>query len=137
MKYKAVLIAVMLSMACFSTLSAHAAGWRNGHEGFGGRVILVRPYYNWGMGFGWAPYWGGYYPPYYSTTNDWGNIKINDHNKSDQVYINGALAGSVGETHSFKIKPGQYNIQIRQDGKQIFNQQVYVIPGKTIKLHVD
>jgi hypothetical protein len=139
MRNKALLTMVMLSIACFSALTAHAEERQHGHEGFGNRTILVRPYSNWGMGigWGWAPYWGEYYPPYYPAPDYRGNVKISDHNKSDQVYINGALAGSVGETHNFKLKPGRYDIQIRQDGRQILNQQVYVISGKTIKLKVD
>ena len=139
MKQKMLIAAVMLGMVVFLALPAHAEGGRHGRAGFGGRTIIIQPYsaWGWGYGWGWYPYWGAYYPPYVYEKDDRGSVKIDDHNKSDQVYINGAFAGSIDKTHSFKLKPGRYEIQIRQNGKQVLSEQVYVISGKTVKLKVD
>jgi hypothetical protein len=34
-----------------------------------------------------------------------------------------------------RLRPGSYNIEIRELGKTRFVQQVYVVPGKTLHLH--
>jgi len=110
----------------------------HGHFGGGGRAIIVphysyyHPYWGYG-GWGWAnPYWG--YGPYYY--EDKGTIKIKDHDKSDQVYINGAFAGIAEKMKNIKLDPGQYTIQIRRQGNELLNRSVYVIAGKTVEIDV-
>ena len=137
MKRTILIAAVMLGAVCFFILPAHAEGWGHGRAGFGRQTIIIQPYSGWGYGWGWYPYWGAYYPLDGYSMDSRGTVKISDSNKSDQVYINGALAGSISKTHNFKLSPGRYDIQIRQGAKQILNEPVYVISGKTIELKVD
>jgi hypothetical protein len=113
--------------------SAAARGFHRG----GHRVIV--PHYSyiypdWGWGWGWwgYPSWG-YSPYYYEGT---GRVKIHDHNKYDQVYINGAYAGRVEKLKNIKLEPGHYTIEIRQQGKVLVNQSIYVVADKTVDIDV-
>jgi len=107
----------------------------------GGR-IFVSPGYGfyypyWGFGWGWGWGWGypyGYYGPYgYSSI---GQLKIKDSSKSDQVYINGAYAGTVDKLKNIKLNPGHYSVRITQQGKDLLSQNIYVVPGKTVEISV-
>ena len=55
--------------------------------------------------------------------------------KDAQVFIDGAYAGTTHENKTMRLRPGSYNIEIRQNGQPQFNQKVYVVAGKTIHLH--
>ncbi len=115
------------------TISAEAHGGFRG----GGRVFVTGPaFYNpyWGFGWGWGdPFWnyGPYYYPY--TT---GKIKIKGYDKYDEVYINGAFAGTVDKMKSVNLDPGRYTVQIKQQGKELLNRTVYVVAGKTVDIEV-
>jgi hypothetical protein len=110
------------------------------HGGSRGRVVIVPgysyyyPYYGypaWGWGGYWGnPYWN--YAPYYEETK--GKIKIKDFDKSDQVYIDGAYAGTAGKMKTIKLDPGRYTIQVRRQGTEILNRNVYVVAGKTVEI---
>jgi hypothetical protein len=118
---------------------AISAGARERHEGRGRGIIVPRysyyyPYYRY-PGWGWGaylgnPYWD--YAPYYQETK--GKIKIKDFDKSDQVYIDGAYAGTAGKMKTVKLDPGRYTIQVRRQGTEILNRNVYVIAGKTVEI---
>ena len=99
-----------------------------------GFVVVGRPY--WG---GWyAPYWGPYWGPYggyYSYYPNSGEIKLDTKVKDAQVFINGAYAGTTHENKSMRLRPGTYNIEIREAGRTQFAQRVYVVRGKTMHLH--
>ncbi len=118
------------------------AGIAKAHERFEGgerRVVIVpsysyyRPYWGWGWGWGWSPYRD--YPTYSYPTR--GTVKIHDHNKYDQVYINGAYAGIVDKMKNIKLDPGHYTVEIRQQGKVIRSQSVYVVAGKSVDIEVE
>jgi hypothetical protein len=109
----------------------------------GGRGFFVRPYYHlyaypsWGWGFGpwYGPYWwgGGYYP--YPRT---GEVKIETKEKGNSIYIDGGYAGVTGKLKNFRLKPGNHTIELRSpSGQKIYQERVYVIPGKTLKIHAD
>lgn len=85
-------------------------------------AIWVRPYGYWGPG-----YYGGYYP-------NAGHIKLDTKVKNAEVFIDGAFAGNTHDARSLYLRPGRYNIQIRELGVTKFGQEVYVIPGKTLHL---
>jgi hypothetical protein len=51
------------------------------------------------------------------------------------VFINGAYAGTTHENKTMHLRPGSYNIEIREAGQTQFNQKVYVAAGKTLHLH--
>lgn len=82
----------------------------------------------------WRPYWGGYWGPAYAYPNS-GEIKIDTKVKDAQVFINGAYAGTTHENKTMHLRPGSYNIEIREAGTTQFNQKIFVAAGKTIHLH--
>jgi hypothetical protein len=99
----------------------------------GGFVVGGPVYY----GPGWhSPYWASYWGPgpYYAYPNA-GEVKLDTKVKDAQVFINGAYAGTTKEDKTMHLRPGKYNIQIRQAGQTRFAQDVFVAAGKTIHLH--
>lgn len=115
--------------------AAEARGFRGGV--FVGPVITPA-YGPWG-------YWGGYgYPGYlgpsyyggfgYSHPNA-GQLKIDTKQKDAQVYINGAYAGLAKEMKSTWLKQGTYDLELRAPDGQNYQQQIYVVSGKTMHVH--
>jgi hypothetical protein len=119
---------LMILAAAAMTLApmTASAGIRVG-VGFGGPVFYGPGYYN---PF-WASYWGS--GPYYGYPNA-GEVKLDTKVKDAQVFINGAYAGTTKENKTMHLRPGDYNIEIREGGQSAFNEQVYVAAGKTIHL---
>ena len=120
-----VLAAALMTLA---PISASAAGF----------VEVGRPYYRgfYGGGFYrpfWGPYWGPYYGGYAYPNS--GEIKLDTKVKDAQVFINGAYAGTTHENKTMHLRPGSYNIEIREAGQTHFAQKVYVAAGKTLHLH--
>jgi len=106
------------------TLPAFAAG-----RGFRG-----------GGGFGYGPgYWGGpgYYSPYAFGTPNAGELKLDTNVKEAEVFINGAFAGTAGKLKTMYMHPGTYNVELRAPGRTRFQEKVYIVAGKTLKLHPD
>ena len=105
-----------------------------------GFVVYGRPYYGgWYGGWGgwYSPFWGPYWAPYggYYAHPNAGEVKIDTKVKDAQVFINGAYAGTTHENKSMYLRPGSYNIEIREGGRTPFAEKVYVVAGKTMKLH--
>jgi hypothetical protein len=99
-------------------------------------VVVVGPSFGWYNPF-WGPYWGpswGAYGPYYAYPNS-GQVKVDTKIKDAQVFIDGAYAGTTHENKTMHLRPGSYNIEIRENGQTPFSQRVYVVAGKTIHLH--
>jgi hypothetical protein len=91
--------------------------------------------YGWYGGYG--PYYGMYpYGPYYSYSNA-GEVKLDTNLKDAEVFINGSYAGTAGRLKTMTMRPGSYNIEVRAPGRVSFQQKVYVLAGKTVKLHPD
>ena len=53
------------------------------------------------------------------------------------MLINGSLAGTVRQLKTMTLRAGTYDIQVRAPGRAPFEQKIYVIAGKTVKLHPD
>ena len=99
-------------------------------------AVVVGPSFGWYSPF-WGPYWGpswGAYGPYYAYPNS-GQVKVDTKIKDAQVFIDGAYAGTTHENKTIHLRPGSYNIEIRENGQTPFSQRVYVVAGKTIHLH--
>jgi hypothetical protein len=97
-----------------------------------------------GVGFygpGWyGPYWGPngyYYGPYgdaYAVPNA-GTVKFGTKMKEAAVYVDGGYAGLAKDLKNFRMRPGNYNIELRApDGRTIYQQKIDVIAGKTVKI---
>ena len=97
-----------------------------------------RPLYGYYGGFYdpfWNPYWGpAYYGGYYGHPNQ-GEVKIDTKVKDAEVFINGSYAGTTRHNKSMYLRPGSYNIEIREGGRTQFAERVYVVEGKTLHLH--
>lgn len=101
------------------------------------RMFVARPYVGWGWGGWYAPYWGAYWGtpyPMYAYPNS-GEVKLETKVKDAEVFINGAYAGTTHDNKTMHLRPGNYNIEVRQDGQTRFSQHVYVVAGKTLKLY--
>ena len=116
-----ILAAALMTLAPMSTSAAV--------RGF---VVVGRPFY----GGGYGPYWGpGYgYGGYYANPNS-GEIKLDTKVKDAQVFINGAYAGTTHDARSMHLRPGSYNVEIREAGRTQFAEKVFVVAGKTLHLH--
>jgi hypothetical protein len=90
-----------------------------------------RPYYG---GF-YQPYWGPYWGPAYTGYANAGEVKLDTKVKDAQVFINGAYAGTTKENKSMHLRPGSYNMEIREAGRTQYAEKVYVVAGKTLHLH--
>ena len=105
-----------------------------------GRVgVFVGPAfapYGW-YGDGWYSPYGMYpYGPYGAAPNA-GEVKLDTNLKDAEVFINGYYAGAVGKLKTMVMRSGNYSIEIRAPGRTPFQQQIYVVAGKTMKLHPD
>ena len=100
-----------------------------------GFIAVGRPYYGggWYSPF-WGPYWGPAYGGYYAYPNS-GEVKLDTKVKDAQVFINGAYAGTTHENKSMRLRPGNYNIEVREGGQTQYAERVYVVAGKTLHLH--
>jgi hypothetical protein len=100
-----------------------------------GFVVVGPRYYGGWYAPYWGPYWGlGYPGPYYAYPNS-GEVKIDTKVKDAQVFINGAYAGTTHENKTMHLRPGSYNIEVRDNGRTAFSQRVYVALGHTVKIH--
>jgi len=94
-----------------------------------GASAAIRGYW----GSYWGPYWGpGYYGYGYPAA---GQVKLDTKVKNAEVFIDGAFAGMTQQTKSMHLRPGSYNIEIRELGKTKFAERIYVVAGKTLHLH--
>jgi len=99
-----------------------------------GRVFVGPGFspYGW-YGYGWyGPY--GMYGPYGAAPNA-GKVKLDTDIKDAEVFINGSYAGTVGQLKTMVLRSGNYNIEVRAPGRTPFQQRIYVVAEKTIKLH--
>ena len=93
-------------------------------------AIVVGPGYYGGF---YGPYWGSGYAGYYAYPYS-GEVKLDTKVKDAQVFINGSYAGTTHENKKLRLRPGTYNIEIREGGQTPFAEKVYVIAGKTLHL---
>ena len=99
----------------------------------------VRVFVGPGFGWGYSPYWGAYPYPYgyYGYGPATGAVKFDTKVKDAEVYINGAYAGTVGKLKTMNLRPGSYDIEVRESGQTAFDKKVYVAAGKTLHLNPD
>ncbi len=143
--------AALITGLLLATLPAAEArggggGFRGGGGGFrGGGAVFVGPAY----GYGYGPMWGGgWYGPYgypgiyggyggygvYNTHPESGQLKFDTRQKDAQVYINGALAGTVKDMKSTWLKQGDYDLEIRAMNGERYAAKIYISQGNTIKI---
>jgi len=104
-------------------------------------VASARPFVVVGGYYGPAYYGPGWYGPgwvapygYYSGPVT-GSVKFDTKMKDAAVYVDGGYAGTVGKLKTFHLRPGSYNIELRdRDGHSFYQERIEVIAGKTLKL---
>ena len=100
-----------------------------------GFVAVGRPYFGgWYSPF-WGAYWGPAYGGYYFAPPNSGEVKLDTKVKDAQVFIDGAYAGTTRENKTMHLRPGSYNIEIREAGRTQYAERVYVVRGKTLHLN--
>jgi hypothetical protein len=98
-------------------------------------VTVGRPYYGGFYRPFWGSYWGPAYGGYYFANPNAGEVKLDTKVKDAGVFINGAYAGTTHENKSMHLRPGSYNIEIREAGSTRYAEKVFVVAGKTLHLH--
>jgi len=101
------------------------------------------PYYAWGYypwgyypPFGWWPYDGFYPPPFYTTPQPaMGQVKIQTPDKNAEIYLNGAYAGVAQDLRNIWLEPGVYQLEVRSSSRAKWEKRIYVLSGKTLKVH--
>ncbi len=98
------------------------------------RVVVVEPIRVFDPFFDY-PYPYAYAPEYMS--QNFGYVKLETKDKDASVFVDGGFADKVAKAKKFALRPGNHTIELRDsDGRQIFNQRVAVLVGKTTTLHV-
>lgn len=86
----------------------------------------------------WDPFWGMYspvYPPgYFSAGTDKGEVKLAGAPKDAAVYIDGGYAGTIAHLKSVWLDPGAYDLAVTSKDGRRFDQRVYVLTGKSLKI---
>ena len=97
----------------------------------GPAMVVVGPAFG---PYGWyGPYYGPYpYGPY--LVANVGQVKLDTHVKEADVFIDGSYAGTLRDLKTMMMRPGNYDIAVRAPGRETFEQKIYVVAGKTLKL---
>jgi hypothetical protein len=82
-----------------------------------------------------GPYWGPYWAPYAYAYPNTGEIKVDTKVKDAEIFVDGAFAGTTKDSKKMHLRPGSYNIEIREGGQTLYTDNVYVTAGKTLHLH--
>ena len=106
-----------------------------------GRVgVFAGPSFGYGYWGGFGPYYGYWGAPYgvaMGLSPNMGVVRLDTKLKDADVFINGTYAGSVGQLKSMNLRPGAYEIEVRAIGHEPYDQRVFVVAGKTLKLRPD
>lgn len=82
----------------------------------------------------WSPIWGAYGPDYLSYGNGKGEVRLAAEPKDAAVYLDGAYAGTANRLKTIWLDPGAYDLSVSAKGREPFQQRIYVLSGKTLKL---
>jgi hypothetical protein len=63
-----------------------------------------------------------------------GEVKLAVRDKQAEVYIDGAFAGLAKDLKHLWLDPGAYDFVLRAHDQPPFEQRVYVLTNKTLKL---
>jgi len=123
------------------TLAAAGAATAKPHVRIGGFSVgagyvsgypYYSPFFYDPLFYGFAPF---YYPGYFTGfayQPSRGEVKLPF--KTGGVFIDGAYAGEVHERKSIWLDPGAYDLEVRDGSRSIYNQRIYVLSGKTLKI---
>lgn len=83
-----------------------------------------------------APFSGPYYAGGFGYTPDRGEVKLRVNPKTAQVFVDGAYAGTVNRLNNIWLDSGAYNLSISAPGHEPYEQRIYVLSGKSLKINV-
>jgi hypothetical protein len=63
-----------------------------------------------------------------------GEVKLTDAPKNAKVYLDGAYAGTADHLKHIWLDPGAYNLAVATPDHGTFEQRIYVLSGKTVKI---
>ncbi len=96
------------------------------------------PYYSAAL---WDPFWNPYWGPYYAAylpdiahREGKGELLLTGAPKEAKVYIDGAYAGTADRLKHMWLDPGAYNLSVATPGRENFEQRIYILSGKTLKI---
>ncbi len=104
--------------------------------------VVVTPGYGYPYGYGYAdPFYA--YDPFFASSyrfaarpvENTGKLEIEHAPDDATVYINGGYAGTIDDEDTFHLRPGSYDVEVRQRDRILFHQGVYVSRGNT--MHID
>jgi len=132
LKFSAIALLAILMVAPAASAQRFGGGFRGGFRGgFHGGFGFYGP--GW-WGYGWGPYWGPY-GYYYSPGPATGEVKIETPAKDALVYVDGGYAGLSGKLRHFHLSPGSHQIELRDpSGRTFYQEQINVLPGKTVEI---
>jgi hypothetical protein len=133
--------ALTFALAIGSLSSAHA-GVRLGTVSVGAGVsyssgpLFYGPYSPFFFG-PWSadPYWGS--PVYFAPQADKGQVSLRAPDRTAEVYLNNAYAGTASELRKFWLSPGVYELQVRGHNGPPKSERIYVLTGKTLKVNLE
>jgi opacity protein-like surface antigen len=87
---------------------------------------------------GWGPAWYGPGWAPYPVVSYTGEVKIKTNYKNAAVFIDGGYAGQTAKLKKFALRPGAYDIELRDpSGHAFYQERIQVIPGRTLQIHAD
>lgn len=99
----------------------------------------IYPYYplGWETSALWTPYWGPYSffaPEYFAYGSAKGEVRLAADPKTASVYLDRAYAGTADHLKSIWLEPGAYDLSVTAAGRAAYNQRIYVLSGKSLKI---
>jgi hypothetical protein len=82
----------------------------------------------------WDPCCSPYPPPAFTYDAGKGEVRLSSDVKDGAVYIDGAFAGRAGQRKSMWLDPGVYDLLVSAQGRTAFQQRIYVLSGKSLKI---
>lgn len=87
--------------------------------------------------FFYSPFYSPFYWPYpggFAYAPDKGQVKLKVNLKNAEVFLDGAYAGTVDHLKDMWLDSGAYNLSVSAPAREPFQQRIYVLSGKTLKI---
>lgn len=89
----------------------------------------------------WDPFWS-YYAPFYHPgfftgfpyADDKGEVRLTAEPRQAEVFLDGAYAGTADHLKSIWLEPGAYSLSVRAANREPFEQRIYVLSGRTLRI---
>jgi hypothetical protein len=86
----------------------------------------------------WDPFWGAY-PPFYpagyfGAGQGKGEVRLSVDPKNAAVYVDGGYAGTADHLKNIWLEPGAYELRVSAPDRAEFEQRIYVLSGKSVKI---